>query len=243
MMRREYIMCSLLLLGSLAGCRGMDHDQPPIHPNLNMDFQERFDPQERNPFFADNRSNRPLVAGTIARGFLREDVPFYEGRAADGAFVAEYPVRITREILDRGQERYNIYCSPCHGMAGDGTGIITTGGYGYTPAPTYHTERIRAMPVGELYAVIREGIRTMPSYAAQVSVVDRWAIVAYIQALQRSQNAREGDVSEEILTEFETRAAAAPPPGGPEAGEVPGDTNQTEPSAEPVGADTVAAAQ
>lgn len=239
-MRLTFAAGLVFLAVQMVGCRGMDHKQPPIHPNLNMDFQERFNPQERNPFFADNRAMRPLVPGTVPRGFLREDVAFYDGRTADGAFVTEYPIQLTRELLERGQERYNIYCSPCHGMAGDGTGIITTGGYGYTPAPTYHTDRLREMPVGEMYDVIQNGIRTMPPYAAQVSVVDRWAIVAYIHALQRSQNAARSDVPAEVLAEMEQAGVGAAP--APSMDEPPPPTVEPAP-ADTVAADTAAAAE
>jgi len=172
----------------------MESTEPPIHVNLNMDFQERFDPQEANSFFADNRSMRPPVPGTIARGTLREDAAFYEGRAADGGFVVDMPVPATRELLTRGQSRYNIFCEPCHGGAGDGEGIITTGGYGYTPAPTYHSDRLRDIADGYLYDTIANGIRTMPAYGHQVPPADRWAIVAYVRALQRSQYASPEDV-------------------------------------------------
>lgn len=169
-----------------------------------MDFQERFDPQERNPFFADGRSMRPTVPGTIARGFLREDRAFYEGRGSDGALVNENPLPITPALLERGRERFEIYCSPCHGAAGDGRGIVAIGGYGLTPAPSYHTDYLRAMPDGHLFDVITRGIRTMPPYAVQVSVADRWAIVAYIRALQRSQGASFEDVPADMRASLQS---------------------------------------
>lgn len=183
---------------TLASCRGTESNRPPIHPNLNMDFQERFDPQEANPFFADNRSMRMPVPGTIARGRLRSDAAFYEGRTADGGFIIQTPVPITRELLERGRSRYDIFCTPCHGGAGDGEGLITAGNYGYTPAPTFHGERLRGEPDGYYYDVITYGVRTMPSYAHQIPPADRWAIVAYIRALQRSQYADPEDVPPSI---------------------------------------------
>ncbi len=182
-----------------AGCRGTESENPPIHPNLNMDFQARFDPQEANEFFADRRAMRPPVPGTIARGLLRADARFYNGQTEGGQFVTEVPVPVTEALLRRGQERYNIYCAVCHGLSGDGRGIVTTGGYGYTPAPTYHDDRLRQVEDGYLYSVIVNGVRTMPSYAAQVEVADRWAIVAYIRALQRSQYGTQADVPAQIL--------------------------------------------
>lgn len=192
----------------LASCRGTQSEAPPIHLNLNMDNQERFDPQEANPFFEDNRSMRPLVPGTVARGTLREDEAFFEGRTPGGGFVDRMPLPTTREVLARGQERYNIYCGVCHGDAGDGQGIISTGGYGFTPATSYHDERLRQVPDGYLYDVIANGVRTMPPYGHQVPPADRWAIVAYIRALQRSQYASAEDVPENIRGDLSRRAAS-----------------------------------
>ena len=215
---------------ALSGCRGMVSDQPPIHPNLNMDFQEKFEPQEANPYFADGRAMRVPVAGTIARGFLRDDAALYQGQTASGGFLPDMPVPLTRELLLRGQQRYNIYCSVCHGKAGNGKGIIMTGGYGYTPAPSYHEDRLRNVEDGYIFNVITNGVRSMPGYAQQIPVADRWAIVSYIRALQRSQNAERGDLPADVLREIEqtqsanmsggsTGAAPATPPanqGGPD---------------------------
>jgi mono/diheme cytochrome c family protein len=168
-----------------------------------MDWQERFDPQAANSFFADGRAMRPPVPGTVARGFLRDDAPFFFGRSANGSFVENAPLPMTMDLLRRGQERYNIYCGPCHGPAGDGNGIIMTGGYGYVPAPTYHSEALRAQPDGYLYNVVVNGVRSMPGYGTQIPVADRWAIVVYIRALQRSQSAQRGDVPEDIIAQME----------------------------------------
>lgn len=202
----------LLMAGLvLAGCRGMESNAPPIHPNLNMDFQQRYDPQEGSSFFEDGRAMRMPVVGTVARGMLREDAAFYEGRtSAGGGYVAQMPIPATREVLLRGQERYNIYCTPCHGLAGDGAGIVTAGGYGYTPAPSFHIDRLRQVEDGYLYDVITNGVRTMPPYNTQVPVADRWAIVAYIRALQRSQNASAADVPAAELSRLQSGAAAGP---------------------------------
>ena len=201
-----------LLLGCLVwvGCRGTEFEQPPVHLNLDMDFQPRYDPQERNPFFADNRSMRPPVPGTVARGFLREDTRFYLGRTEEGTFIEEIPIPVSRQLLERGQERYNIYCTPCHGAAGYGNGIIMRGEYGYTPAPSYHQERLREESDGYLYHVIANGVRNMPSYGHQVAVADRWAIVAYIRALQRSQFAPAEDVPASMLGRLEDKSAGTP---------------------------------
>lgn len=180
---------------ALTGCRGGTSSLPPIHVNPNMDFQERFDPQESNPFFADGRAMRTPVAGTVARGFLRADDAFERGTNAGGAgYVQTSPVPVSEDLLRRGQQRYNIYCSVCHGKSGDGQGIVMTGKYGYTPAPSYHEDRFRTIEDGYLFHVISNGVRSMPGYAQQIPVADRWAIVAYIRALQRSQNASAADV-------------------------------------------------
>ena len=187
---------------SLSGCRGAKSEAPPIHPNLNMDFVQRFEAQEANGLFPDQAAMRPVVAGTVRRGDLRttDNAPLVYGRTASGALVEEIPVEVTPALLERGQERYNIYCTVCHGVAGDGRGIIMVGnagqGYGYTPAPSYHTASLRDRPDGYLYDVILNGVNSMPSYGHEVLVEDRWAIVAYIRALQRSQNASATDVPE-----------------------------------------------
>jgi len=179
-----------------SGCQGSISSDPPIHINPNMDFQERFEAQEANPFFADNRAMREPIPGTVARGFLKDDTAFHFGINSDGTPVLTMPVAVTASLVERGQERYEIFCAVCHGSAGDGNGIIMTGNYGFVPAPTFHTEAIRDMPDGHFFNAITEGIRTMPSYASQIPVADRWAIVAYIRALQRSQNASADDVPE-----------------------------------------------
>jgi mono/diheme cytochrome c family protein len=221
-----------LALLALAGCRGMESSRPPVHIVPNMDWQEKFDPQEANPFFADGRAMRMPVAGTVARGFLRADDAFNTGRSG-AAFVTTNPAPLTRELLLRGQQRYNIYCAVCHGKAGDGQGIIMTGQYGYTPAPSYHEERLRAVEDGYIFQVISNGVRSMPGYAQQVPVADRWAITAYIRALQRSQNAGAADVPAAVRAEIEQvqsanmaggnqGTAAAPAPAAPASSDTSG---------------------
>lgn len=208
---------TLIILAALAlaSCRGTEQRHAPVHLNQNMDFQERYDAQEANAFFADNRSMRMPVPGTVARGMLREDVRFFEGRNEDGSYVDALPVPTTMALLERGQERYGIFCTPCHGGAGDGEGIITTGGYGYTPAPTFHSDRLREeVGDGYLYDVITSGVRTMPAYGFQIPPADRWAVVAYVRALQRSQYATEGDVPPSIRAQI--RQGAGQPAATPE---------------------------
>lgn len=161
-----------------------------------MDFQNRYNAQEVNSFFDNNMAMRPPVEGTIARGHLKQDDAYYQGLDEGGNLVEEIPMEVTRDFLYRGKERYDIYCSVCHGAVGDGRGVIMTGQYGYVPAPSFHTELIREMPDGHFFSAITNGIRTMPSYATQIKVEDRWAIVAYIRALQRSQNVPESEMQQ-----------------------------------------------
>jgi mono/diheme cytochrome c family protein len=193
----KHILTGAVLLASLTlvSCRGQLSEKPPIHPNQNMDFQERFNAQQSNPFFEDGRSMRTPVEGTVSRGNLRLDLAKYEGVTENGNFVDSNPMELTRDMLNRGKARYDIFCTMCHGGTGDGQGIIMTGQYGYVPAPSFHDERIRNMPEGELYSAIAKGVRSMPAYASQIPVEDRWAIVAYVRALQRSQNVQESEMT------------------------------------------------
>jgi mono/diheme cytochrome c family protein len=151
----------------------------------------RYDPLEPSSFFADGSSARPLPADTVARGHLRDDPALFTGKAG-GADLDQFPFPVTREVLERGRQRFNIYCAPCHGEAGYGDGMVVQ--RGYSRPPSFHTDRLRQAPDGHFFDVVTNGFGAMPSYAAQVPVRDRWAIVAYIRALQLSQNAKLNDV-------------------------------------------------
>jgi hypothetical protein len=164
----------------LTGCRQDMHNQP------------KFIPQRGTDFYADGRSARPQVENTVARGQLHEDAYFYTGMQ-DGKEGNAMPFPVTMEVLERGQERYNIYCTPCHSRVGNGAGMIVQ--RGYRPAGNFHTPRLLAAPLGHFFAVMTNGYGAMPDYAAQVAPQDRWAIVAYIKALQLSQNAKSSDVA------------------------------------------------
>ena len=188
------IFITALLLLSCAQER--PSERTPIHLNPNMDNQEKFQPQETNSFYADGAAQRMPVPGTVARGYLKNDDAYFRGLNSRGEFVADNPVEIDIKLLERGRERYDIYCSPCHSKIGDGRGIMIE--RGYPPPPSFHTERIRELPDGHIFDVITNGVRNMPSYKHQMPVGDRWAIVAYLRALQRSQNARLEDVPEEM---------------------------------------------
>jgi mono/diheme cytochrome c family protein len=182
-MQRLRQICFAVTLASmamLAGCR------------LDMHVQPKQNPFSRSDFFADQRSERPPVEGTVARGQLHEDAYFYTGKT--GASPGDYmPFPVTKEVLARGRERYNIYCSPCHSMVGDGNGFIPSRGFARTP-PSYHIPRLQKAPLGYFYDVITNGFGIMPDYASQIPPQDRWNIVAYIRALQLSQNATKADV-------------------------------------------------
>ncbi|HET6881280.1 MAG TPA: cytochrome c [Pirellulales bacterium] len=167
---------------------------------LDMYDEPRFEPLEASTFFDDGTSARPLVAGTVARGDLREDEAFYTGKVA-GKYVTELPLDLNRELLERGQERFNIYCSPCHGRVGDGNGMIVQRGFRRPPS-FVSTDRLLNAPVGHFYDVISNGFGAMPSYASRVEPRDRWAIVAYIRALQRSQNGSVDDVPANLRDEI-----------------------------------------
>jgi mono/diheme cytochrome c family protein len=139
---------------------------------------------------------REPVPGTVPQGWLRADSIYFYGSDSQGNYVTVSPAPITQKLLQRGQERYNIYCSPCHSRLGDGKGIVVQ--RGMIPPPTFHSDRIRQFPDGEIFDAISNGVRNMPSYGDQVQVSDRWAIVSYIRALQLSQNAPADAVPPEI---------------------------------------------
>ena len=171
---------ALALAFATAGCRQDMHDQP------------KFIPLRPSTFFDDGRSARPLVEGTVPRGQLNEDAAFYTGKGPDGKPLDAIPFPVTKETVERGQERFNIFCAPCHGRLGNGDGMIVR--RGFRRPPSYHIDRLRSVPNGYIFDVISKGFGAMSDYAAQIPPADRWAIVAYIRALQLSQNATVNDV-------------------------------------------------
>lgn len=194
--RLRFIVMASVVAILLAGCfQGEPSSKPPIHINPNMDAQEKYKPQSANRFFADGRTMREPVPGTVARGELREDSEYFTGKTESGQLVKTIPVQITKQLLDRGQERFDIYCAPCHDQTGKGQGIVVK--KGFMPPPSLHLDRLREAPDGHIFDVISNGIRNMPTYRHQVHVADRWAIVAYVRALQRSQGASIKDVPQD----------------------------------------------
>ena len=186
--------CALLAAGLLAlvGCREDMQNQPYYRP------------LRENTFYADKRSARPIITGTVARGHLDADAYFYTGKVGnnDGDYL---PFPVTAEVMARGQSRFNIYCSPCHSEVGDGNGMIVQ--RGFKRPPSYHIDRLRRAPIGYFFDVMTNGFGAMPDYSQQVTAADRWAIAAYIRALQLSQHATEADVP------AGEQVASAPPPG------------------------------
>lgn len=176
------------LLFVLAGCADMQN-------------QPRYEPLEASDFFPDQRASRPLVDGVVPRGVADQYEAPFTGRGEGGELLDSYPFEITQEVLERGQERYDIYCAPCHGLDGYGEGIIVQRGF---PQPqSFHQDRLREAPAAYYYDVITNGFGRMYSYAYRVKPDDRWAITAYIRALQLSQNATENEVPPEELPGLE----------------------------------------
>jgi cbb3-type cytochrome c oxidase subunit III len=170
----------LIALAAGVGCRQDMQDQP------------KYIPLRPSDFFGDGRSERPLIEGTVARGHLDDDTAYYTGRGPDGTFVNEFPFPVTKEVVERGQNRFNIYCTPCHDRLGNGDGRVVRRGYRHPPS--YHIDRLRQVPNGYIYDVITTGFGAMPDYAAQIQPSDRWAIVSYVRALQLAHNAKIDDV-------------------------------------------------
>jgi mono/diheme cytochrome c family protein len=202
---RKFLPLLLLPVLALAGCRQDMHDQP------------RFKPLAKSDFYGDLRSARQPVDGTVARGQLHEDTYFYTGKV--GNLFGDYmPFPVNQDVLTRGQQRFNIYCAPCHSRVGDGNGMIVQ--RGFRAPPSYHTDRLRKAPLGYLFNVMTDGFGAMPDYAAQIPAHDRWAIVAYIRALQMSQAATSADAPSGQKVPSEPPVFQGDPPSGATAPEL-----------------------
>lgn len=202
-MRNVYLVTffACVLLVSILGFRGTKFTAPPldVFPEWafpSMEHQPKLRPQSESKFFADGRADRTPPIRTVARGMLREDDHLYQGKTANGAFAAGLPATLAVDVkfIERGQDRYQIFCAPCHSATGDGNGI--TKRYGMGTTPTYHDPRLRTMPDGEIFNTITNGKNTMLSYADKLSPDDRWAVVAYVRALQRAQQGTAADVTD-----------------------------------------------
>jgi mono/diheme cytochrome c family protein len=179
---------------AVAGCRQDMHDAP------------RYEPLEASTFFANGQASRALVANTVARGLLREDTHLNEGKV-NGQLATTFPMPVTADVMARGQERFNVFCSPCHGKTGSGNGMVVQ--RGFRAPPSYHEDRLRNAPVGYFFDVMTNGFGAMQDYSSQVPVADRWAIAAYIRALQLSQRATVADVPANRRADLD-RPATAP---------------------------------
>jgi Cytochrome C oxidase, cbb3-type, subunit III len=188
------VACMSALALLLSGCR------------LDMHLQPKYLPYEATDFFGDGRSERQPVPGTVARGQLRVDELFYSG-TENGVESNRFPFPITRADLERGRERYNVYCTPCHDYTGSGQGMIVQ--RGFPQPPSYHITRLREMPVGHFFQVMTNGFGAMYSYAARIEPADRWRIAAYIRVLQLSRNATLQDVPEDEKAKLAEQSGTA----------------------------------
>ncbi|MGF1468587.1 MAG: c-type cytochrome [Sandaracinaceae bacterium] len=194
-MARRTLATLVVVASALAalGCRGTTKTEPPIGWIRNMHEVPRYDAQERSTYFPDERTMRPPVPGAVPRGVgLYVDPVLNTGVHDDGEYVMTIPEQVVQEaegfrnLVARGRDRYEVYCVPCHGSLGNGQGLVGQRS-GLLVPPTFHDDRLRTMPDGQVYATIRNGIRTMPAYQASIPPADRWAIVSYVRALQVSQ--------------------------------------------------------
>jgi mono/diheme cytochrome c family protein len=224
--RTRSVLGALTLVSAVAvsGCaRGCTSSRPPIHPNPSMDDQPKVLTQTSSEFFFNGASMRDPVPGTIAIDGLKEDIGFFTGKAADGKFVATIPRPVDDAVLERGRQRYTIYCQPCHDARGDGRGILFQ--RGNVPTATYHQDKILNYPDGQIFDVITNGVGLMQGYRWPIPPSDRWAIVAYVRRLEKDRLARMGASSYGDTPVPAAQPGAAPggatPAGAPPAGAAP----------------------
>ncbi|QYY36096.1 cytochrome c [Ruficoccus sp. ZRK36] len=200
---------------SILGFRGAKSTRQPIYVFPDMDWQAKYLPQGENKFFADGRNDRPVVPGTVGRGYgsqMKEvfsadyvdpvslNPPMYSGKDADGEWVRGFPVEVTDEFMQLGQQKFTIFCAVCHGAAGDGNGV--TKQFGMAATPTYHDARIRGMAEGEIFNTITHGKNLMGAYGMKLRPEERWAVIAYVRALQLAQQTSIEDVPEQFKPEL-----------------------------------------
>jgi hypothetical protein len=168
-----------------------------------MHDQAKYQPLEQSNFFGDQRSSRPIIEGTVSRENFQQDLAMSTGKDKDGKPLADFPMPLTDKMLERGQQRFNIFCSPCHDRLGTGEGMVVR--RGYRKPPSFHIDRLRSVPPGYIFDVITNGFGAMPDYSAQIPVADRWAIIAYVRALQLSQNIPAQQLPEEDRQKLEKK--------------------------------------
>jgi mono/diheme cytochrome c family protein len=203
------VLVSFLPLVNIAIDRATPSPKPRISLINDMDNQPKFKPQSVNELFADGRAMRPPIEGTVARGELEEDDHFYRG-IVDGRWAETFPIPVTKATMERGRERFGIYCSPCHGLSGDGKGPVAVRADSleegtWTPPRSLHSPTVLARPVGHIFNTISNGFNNMPEYKRQIPTEDRWAIVAYVRALQLSGSASVEDLPEDTRKLMEAR--------------------------------------
>lgn len=210
-MRRHQAALALVLL-ALSGCaRGCTSSRPPIHLNPNMDIQPRYEPQAASAFFYDGAAMRTPVPGTVARGDFRDLVnegPYWTGLDAAGEFATTVQIPVSDAVRARGKERFDIYCATCHDTHGDGKGILFE--RGKVPTPSFHIDRLRQMPDGQIFDTISNGFGLMPAYRYPIPVADRWAIIVHLRALQQRRIERTGGTTQETVPEPTVTAETAP---------------------------------
>jgi mono/diheme cytochrome c family protein len=186
------LMLALLALGLMGCAHNRPSEKPPIPLQQNLAAQPRYKPQAASSFYDDGLAMRLPVEGTVARGSIRDDSVYFAGKTGRGAPADANPLPISMALLERGRDRYDVFCTPCHGATGDGGGTVIK--RGMIAPPSFHEQRLVDTADGHIYDVIANGVRNMPAYKYQIPVEDRWAIVAYFRALQRSQRATLEDV-------------------------------------------------
>ncbi len=198
------VALSLIPMGMVYKSRSAgQRTSPRIQVVYDMDQQFSFKAQQENPFFDDGMAMRSQIEGTVARGMLRDNPVLFTGTTdGDTMWVEEIPLEVTREFMDRGQDRFGIFCAPCHGLSGNGNGPVNIRAAElaegtWTPPTDMAVETVAAQPVGQIYNTIKNGIRNMPAYGPQISPEDRWAVVAYVRAIQASRGADIGDLPRE----------------------------------------------
>jgi mono/diheme cytochrome c family protein len=202
------ILCKIFVLFSLQSCRGQKSEKPPILPIQNMVEQTSFAPQSKNDFYKDKMAMRPPVPGTIAQGEEKSDKSFYEGIDQSSSlhstvWIQKIPLKLTAELLKKGQEEYNVYCAPCHGLSGDSDGLVTQRAGGVIRPSHLHDHERLVLPVGKIYDAIRNGVNNgnMPGFSAQMTAEERWAVVAYVRVLQKSRRVRLDQIPEDVRIE------------------------------------------